>query len=660
MQSSRVVFSIAAIVSTVFVVAAALFPNRMAALFGTVQNAIVGTFGWFYILSVAGFLIFCLWLMFSRYGRIRLGADDDEPDYGYLTWFAMLFSAGMGIGLLFYGVAEPMLHFGAPRFAEAGTVEAAKEAMETTFFHWGLHAWAVYIVVGLALAYFGYRHDLPLTIRSTLYPLLGDRIHGPIGHTVDVMAIFGTLFGVATSLGFGVLQVNSGLAFLGWLPESTFNQILLIASITALTTVSVMTGLDKGIRRLSELNVVLGVILVLFVFLAGPTVFLLSTFVESVGVYFQDLILNSFRTTAFRHAEWQKAWTMFYWGWWVSWAPFVGMFIARISRGRTIREFIAGVMFVPTLFTFFWFVVMGNTAIHMDLFQGGSMAAAVAESVPTALFKMLEALPLSSITVIVATAMVATFFVTSADSGALVIDIIASRGRTDGPAWRRVFWAVSTGAIAAVLLLVGGLKALQTAAITTALPFAVIMVAMCISLVKALQTERDDPLANPAATDLMPAGEALELPAHVDDNWRARLGYITARTRTEAGKGMRHPARLAVAALIRDMAVPALRELADEMRRNGREVVIDQHPLHAGISVLKDSREEFFYVVKGRVSARYVANMAELAREEAEQAPVEAEIVVRGGRSRTVPLASLDRQWIREDFVGQYGRWMGW
>ncbi|NMG65158.1 hypothetical protein GPA19_09385 [Azoarcus indigens] len=315
MPASRIVFTVAAVVATLFVLATAFFPGRAAALAGALQDGIVTRFGWFYILSVAIFLFFSLWLMLSRYGRIRLGDDEDEPDYGYLTWFAMLFAAGMGIGIMFYGVAEPMLHFGTPRFSEPGSIAAAKEAMETTFFHWGLHAWAIYIVVGLSLAYFGYRHGLPLTVRSTLYPLLGERIHGPLGHLVDVMAVLGTLFGIATSLGFGVLQVGSGLAFLGWLPATTTNHVLLIAGITAVTTLSAASGLDRGVRRLSELNVLLAVALVCFVFIAGPTVFLLSTFVESVGLYLQELVLNSFRTTAFRHAEWQKTWTMFYWGW---------------------------------------------------------------------------------------------------------------------------------------------------------------------------------------------------------------------------------------------------------------------------------------------------------------------------------------------------------
>ncbi len=658
MPASRIVFTVAAVVATLFVLGTAFFPGRAATLAGQLQDGIVSRFGWFYILSVALFLFFSLWLMLSRYGRIRLGDDEDEPDYGYLTWFAMLFAAGMGIGILFYGVAEPMLHFGAPRFSEPGSIAAAKEAMETTFFHWGLHAWAIYIVVGLSLAYFGYRHGLPLTVRSTLYPLLGERIHGPLGHLVDVMAVLGTLFGIATSLGFGVLQVGSGLAFLGWLPATTTNHVLLIAAITAITMLSAASGLDRGVRRLSELNVLLAIALVCFVFIVGPTVFLLSTFVESVGLYLQELVLNSFRTTAFRHAEWQKTWTMFYWGWWISWAPFVGMFIARISRGRTIREFIAGVMFVPTLFAFFWFAVLGNTAIHLDLFQGGKLAAAVAQDVPTALFKMLESLPLAQITTVLAVALVATFFVTSADSGALVIDTIVNGGRSDGPAWRRAFWAVLTGAIAAVLLVAGGLQGLQSAAIATALPFAVIMLAMCAGLLKALRAERDSPRPATLAEDLAPAGEALNLPPHVEDDWRARLRYVAARGRGEAGRGMRHPARLALAAFIRETVLPALEEVAAEMRRNGREILIDRHPLHAGVTVMRDGREEFFYVVKGRVSQRYAATIADLAPDEA--APAEAEIVVRGGHSRTLPLETLDRSWLLEDFSGQYGRWMGW
>ena len=397
MKVNPVVFFVSAGVVLAFLLLGAAFPRATASLFGALQNGIVANFGWFYILSVAFFLGFVLWLLVSPYGGVRLGGDDEEPDYSYLTWFAMLFSAGMGIGLLFYGVAEPILHFGAPLEAEPGTVAAAREAMHLSFFHWGLHAWAIYIVVGLSLAYFAYRHDLPLTIRSTFHPLLGDRIHGPLGNLVEIMAVFGTLFGIATSLGLGVMQINSGLDYLGMLGVSTTAQLWLIAGITLVATISVVTGLDVGIRRLSELNLLLALALLVFVFALGPTVFILSSLVQNVGYYVQHLLEVTFRTTAYRGIDWQKGWTMFYWGWWISWAPFVGMFIARISRGRTIREFIGGVLFVPALLTFVWFSVFGGTAIHLELEGGHAVSAAVKESVPTALFVLLDTFPWSAL-----------------------------------------------------------------------------------------------------------------------------------------------------------------------------------------------------------------------------------------------------------------------
>lgn len=473
-----------------FVAVASLFTESFGAQVSAVQAAIVGNFGWFYILAVAGFLMFALWLFISPYSAIKLGKDDDEPEFSYPTWFAMLFSAGMGIGLLFYGVAEPMIHFATPRIGEGGTPDAAREAMNLAFLHWGLHAWGIYIVVGLALGYFAYRHDLPLTVRSALYPLLGDRIRGWPGHIVDIVAIFGTLFGIATSLGLGVMQINAGLNYLGLLNVGTTQQMVLILVITAIATASAVSGVGKGVRRLSELNMLAGLLLLAFVFLLGPTVFLLSTLVENIGRYLWTLPYTSFRTLPYSGADWQASWTMFYWGWWISWAPFVGMFIARVSRGRTIREFIGGVLFAPVAMTFVWFTVFGETAIHIEMFDGGGMAKAVADSVPTALFVMLDRLPLSTISSAIATLMVITFFVTSADSGALVIDIIGSGGDQDPPIATRIFWAVLSGVVAAILLLVGGLQALQTAAVTTALPFTIVMLLMCISLVISLREER--------------------------------------------------------------------------------------------------------------------------------------------------------------------------
>ncbi|MEX2598949.1 MAG: BCCT family transporter [Dehalococcoidia bacterium] len=494
-----VVFSVSAMLTLVFVAVGAWYADNIGQIVERLQGFLVANVGWFYVLVVAFFLVFVLWLLISPYGALRLGKQEERPEYTNTTWFAMLFSAGMGIGLLFFSVAEPVMHFTSPPGADGATIDAAHEAMLLTFLHWGLHAWAIYIIIGLALAYFAYRHNLPLAIRSTLYPLLGHRINGPIGNVVETVAVLGTIFGVATSLGLGAMQINAGLDYLGLLSESTVSQLVLIALITAAATVSVASGLDRGIRRLSQLNLGLGVALVLFVLITGPTVFLASSFIESVGRYLQNIVALSLRTDAFFGTDWQADWTMFYWAWWISWSPFVGMFIARISRGRTVREFIAGVLLVPTLLTFLWLTVFGNTALHIELFGDGGIAGAVAESTPVALFALLEQLPLSAISITMATLVIATFFITSSDSGSLVIDILTSGGRRNRPVYQRVFWSLLQGGVAMVLLLAGGLLALQTAVLTLALPFSIVMLVICYSLVKGLRTERSDALAEPHA-----------------------------------------------------------------------------------------------------------------------------------------------------------------
>ena len=485
------VFSVSSALVLFFVLTGVLFTEKLTSAFTTVQDLIVGNFGWFYILSVAFFLLFVIWLYFSPYGKIRLGRSSDRPEYRDTTWFAMLFSAGMGIGLLFYSVAEPIIHLASPRDASPGTIEAAIEAMNLTFFHWGLHAWAIYIIVGLSLAYFSYRHDMPLTIRSTLYPIFGDRIYGIRGNIVEVLAIFGTLFGVATSLGLGVMQINSGMDYLGLMSVSVNNQIILIAFITLAATTSVMSGLNRGIRILSQMNIFLGLILVIFVFVMGPSVFLLSSYVQSIGYYLQHIVFLTFQTDAFTGIEWQKMWTMFYWGWWISWSPFVGMFIARISRGRTIREFIRGVLIAPVLVTFIWIIVFGNTAIYMEIFGNGGIVQAVETSIPTALYVLLDELPGSLLSSALATIVVMTFFVTSSDSGSLVISILSSGGDPKPAKPLRLFWSLLQGAVAAVLLLTGGLVGLQTAALTTALPFCIVLILMCYSIYKGLKAEAD-------------------------------------------------------------------------------------------------------------------------------------------------------------------------
>ena len=492
LEANPIVFFASAGLIVAFVVFAAGFTKTAQTLFGVVQSFITGTFGWLYILSVAVFLGFCVWLCLSRYGDIRLGPDDARPRYSYMSWFSMLFSAGMGIGLMFFSVAEPITHFASPPRAEGGTVEAAKQAMNLTFYHWGVHAWGVYCLVGVSLAYFCYRRGLPLRVRSVFYPLLGDRINGPIGHAIDVFAVLGTMFGVATSLGLGVMQVNQGLEKVFGYTDSTNHQLILIACITAAATVSVVTGVDKGIRILSESNLIAAAVLLLFVFLLGPTLFLLQTFVEGTGFYLQNFLDTTFWSDAFGDGDWQKTWTLFYWGWWIAWSPFVGTFIARISYGRTIREFTLGVLFVPTIITFFWLSVFGNAAIHIELFGGGGIAEVVKTDLPVAVFELLENFPWAAVTSFLTTLVIVIFFVTSSDSASLVIDMLTS-GEQEPPVKQRIFWAVSEGAVAAVLLYVGGekgLEALQTASITFGLPFCIILLFMCYSLVKGLAQER--------------------------------------------------------------------------------------------------------------------------------------------------------------------------
>ena len=484
------VFWGANIVIVSMVAAAAIATQDVGEVFQAIQSGVVERFGWFYILAMTGFLGFATWLALSPYGSLRLGDDDSRPEFSTPSWFAMLFSAGMGIGLLFFGVAEPIQHYLSPPVGRPATLDSAREAMGLTFFHWGLHPWAVYALIGLAFAYFSFRKGLPLSIRSALYPLLGDKVHGRIGDAVDALAIVATLFGVASSLGFGASQVNAGLAHVFGVPESRTVQFIIIGTITAAATVSVVSGLDAGVKRLSEINLGIAGMLLLFVLIAGPTAFLLNAFVENIGTYLQHLPQNSFWTASFEQPQartWLSNWTVFYWSWWIAWAPFVGMFIARVSRGRTIREFLLGVLLAPTLVGFVWFTVFGDTALHMEVFGEGGIAKAVTDSVPTAIFAMLDRLPLATVSSILCTVCVILFFVTSSDSASLVVDTIASGGNEEPPVFQRVYWAVLEGAVAAVLVFAGGLEALQAAVLTTAVPFTFVIIMVCVALYRELR-----------------------------------------------------------------------------------------------------------------------------------------------------------------------------
>ena len=471
-----------------------IFPDSANSLFDTIQSGVNNTFGWFLILSANIFVLAAGYFAFSRFGKIRIGGPTAQPEFSTPAWYAMLISAGMGIGLMFFSVAEPIWHFTGPPpmfGAEAGSVAAGTAAMATTFFHWGLHPWAIYALVALGLSFFAYNRGLPLTFRSVFYPILGPRIYGPWGNAIDILTVIATLFGLATSLGFGVGQAAAGLNFLFGLPSGTGFQVFLIVAITALATLSVVAGLDAGVKRLSQLNIGLAIAFMIFIIVVGPTLFIFDIFSESLGAYFTNLPELSFWTETFTGTDWQGSWTILYWAWWISWSPFVGMFIARISKGRSVRELILGVIVFPSMLSFFWMSVFGGSALNLQLEGVRDVATAVNENVATALFDMLQAFPLTQFTSLVGVILVISFFVTSSDSGSLVVDHLTSGGKLDSPKPQRVFWAVMEGAIAAILLLGGGLAALQTVTVSSGLPFAAVLLLMIWSLYKAFDEELD-------------------------------------------------------------------------------------------------------------------------------------------------------------------------
>jgi choline/glycine/proline betaine transport protein len=516
------VFIPASLIIVALIGFAAFAANDSELIFGSINTFVTEAFGWWYILIVTVFVVFALYVGFSSIGSLRLGRDDERPEFSTMAWFAMLFSAGMGIGLVFWGVAEPLNHFMSPPSIggeQAEGIAAAEQAMSLTMFHWGLHAWAIYVVVGLGLAYMTYRRGRPLSIRWLLEPLFGRKlVEGVLGHAVDTMAIVGTLFGVATSLGLGVQQILAGLTHLGWIEGPSNGAIItLILVITGIATFSVVSGVDKGLKWLSNLNMSLAAFLLTVVLLTGPTLLLLQSWVGNLGGYFALLPEYSLRMAPLDSLDpigdtWLNGWTIFYWGWWMSWAPFVGMFIARISRGRTIRQFVFGVLLAPTLIASIWFTVFGESALIRELTVGDLVGPEGVVDTNLSLFLLLETLPLSTFMSIISLLVIALFFITSSDSGSLVIDILAHGGRTNTPAVTRIYWAVLEGVAAGVLLIAGGsasLVALQTASIMTAVPISIIMALACVSLIRAFRfdlaarTEFAQIVAGP--TDLEPS-----------------------------------------------------------------------------------------------------------------------------------------------------------
>ena len=470
----------------VFIALTVMFPASAEDVFTTIMESLTSNIGWFLILSANLFVLAAIYFALGKFGSIRIGGKEAQPEFSTFGWFAMLLSAGMGIGLLFWSVGEPLLHLGlpSPMFGDIlpNSPEAAQASMVTTYLHWGLHPWGIYAIVGLGLAFFAYNRGLPLTIRSVFYPLIGNKIYGFWGNAIDVLSVLATLMGLATSLGLGVAQVNAGLHFLFDVSISTTVQVMLIAGITGLATISVVLGLDGGVKRLSELNMGLAGIFMLFILFVGPTVFILSAFTQNLGNYVAALPSMSMWTETFKDTNWQGAWTIFYWAWWISWSPFVGMFIARISKGRTVREFVLGVMLIPTLLSFFWMSVFGGTAISLQTTGIADIVSVVQADVSIALFAMLEHLPWTPLLSLIGIILVTVFFITSSDSGSLVVDHLTSGGKLDSPVPQRVFWAIMEGVVAATLLIGGGLTALQTAAVITGAPFALILLLMIYSL----------------------------------------------------------------------------------------------------------------------------------------------------------------------------------
>jgi BCCT family betaine/carnitine transporter len=497
------VFSISALTIVLFVIVTLALRNEVEPLFTSVRDWLTGNLAWFFLGSANIFVLLCLGLIMSPLGRVRLGGKEATPDYSYTAWFSMLFAAGMGIGLMFYGVAEPMTHFStamggisvengvrtdwAPLGAAAGDAQAAASlSMAATIFHWGLHPWAVYAIVGLALALFSFNKGLPLSIRSIFYPLLGERVWGWPGHVIDILAVFATLFGLATSLGLGAQQAAAGLEFLFGVPNVDTSKVLLVTGITLIALMSVLAGLDKGVKRLSEINMVLALLLLLFVIIAGPTLAIVTGFFTNLGSYLTHLPALS-NPIGRSDANFSQGWTAFYWAWWISWSPFVGMFIARVSRGRTVREFLTSVLLVPSLVSVLWMTAFGGTAL--DQFISGGFTGVEDAVLELKLFAMLGELPMTQISSFIGIVLVVVFFVTSSDSGSLVIDTITAGGKVNAPVPQRAFWAILEGVVAVALLLGGGLVALQAMSVSTGLPFTIVLLVGCVSIVKGLMSE---------------------------------------------------------------------------------------------------------------------------------------------------------------------------
>ena len=560
-------------------------PEQTQTLLNAAKSGIFANFSWFYVLAFSVFLGFLVILSVSSLGNIKLGNDEEEPEFGFLSWLAMLFAAGMGVGLMFFGVAEPLTHY-LSDITTGSAEHKQQEALLHTVFHWGIHAWAVYGTIALALAYFGFRYKLPLALRSCFYPLLKERINGKLGDLIDIMALLATLFGVITTLGFGASQLGAGLHQLGWISENSFSlQIVVITVVMSLAIFSAISGVGKGVKILSELNLTLAFCLLIFVLVAGPTLYLLSAFSDNIGTYLSNLVQLSFKTYVYEqeHTGWFSGWTILYWAWWCSWAPFVGLFIARISKGRTIREFIFGVLVIPSMFGILWFTVFGNTAIWLNDGEAAGTLGQMISSPETLLFKFLDYLPLSGVTGLVSLVVISLFFITSADSGIYVLNNIASRDKSlVAPRWQAVMWGVLMSVVAIVLMQSGGLANLQAMTLLVALPFAMLMLLMCFSLWKGLNADKKyfDTKVNP--TSIFWTG----------DKWKERLEQMMNQTQEKD-----------ILRFLKHTVLPAMRELRQELIGKYDlsvqvNTLFEQDEPAVELVIQKDSMRDFMYGVK--------------------------------------------------------------
>ena len=562
-----------------------IVPEQTQTLLNAAKSGIFANFSWFYVLAFSVFLGFLVILSVSSLGNIKLGNDEEEPEFGFLSWLAMLFAAGMGVGLMFFGVAEPLTHY-LSDITTGSAEHKQQEALLHTLFHWGIHAWAVYGTIALALAYFGFRYKLPLALRSCFYPLLKERINGKLGDLIDIMALLATLFGVITTLGFGASQLGAGLHQLGWISENSFSlQVVVIAVVMSLAIFSAISGVGKGVKILSELNLTLAFCLLIFVLVAGPTLYLLSAFSDNIGTYLSNLVQLSFKTYVYEqeHTGWFSGWTILYWAWWCSWAPFVGLFIARISKGRTIREFIFGVLVIPSMFGILWFTIFGNTAIWLNDGEAAGTLGQMISSPETLLFKFLDYLPLSGVTGLVSLVVISLFFITSADSGIYVLNNIASRDKSlAAPRWQAVMWGILMSVVAIVLMQSGGLANLQAMTLLVALPFAMLMLLMCFSLWKGLNADKKyfDTKVNP--TSIFWTG----------DKWKERLEQMMNQTQEKD-----------ILRFLKHTVLPAMRELRQELISKYElsvqiNTLFDQDEPAVELVIQKDLMRDFMYGVK--------------------------------------------------------------